>query len=140
MVAITLISDSLAETGKRFYFLGPQPECEACKLRGACLNLSQGSMYVIRGVRPQTHECALNEGLVRAVEIEKAPTAVVIPKRSAIEGSLITLRPYDCGQMRCANYSGCHPVCMEGGKYSVLEVAGDVECLAGEKVVSAKIL
>ncbi|MDR3282337.1 MAG: UPF0179 family protein [Candidatus Methanoplasma sp.] len=140
MVLITLVSETQAEKGGRFYYLGPQPECLECKLKGVCLNLLQGSLYEIEGVRPQTHGCALNEDKVRAVEVRRVPIDAVIPKRSAIEGSIITFRPYDCGRIGCVNYTRCHLIGTEGGKYSVDEVIGDTECPAGKKVASVRIL
>ena len=39
MSQITLIGKSYAEVGKEFYFVGPLPDCDGCKLKGVCFGL-----------------------------------------------------------------------------------------------------
>ena len=140
MAAITLISEAQARKGGRFHYLGPQPECSECKLKSVCFNLEQGNLYEITEVRGQTHECALNEDRVRVVEIKKVAQRSVAPKKSAIEGIVITFQGQECGRMDCANYAGCHPgALMNGKKYSVIEIEGNAECLIGQELVLVKL-
>ncbi|MCL1811552.1 MAG: UPF0179 family protein [Methanomassiliicoccaceae archaeon] len=140
MAAITLISESQAKEGNRFYYMGPQLECRECHLKGVCFNLEQGSMYAITAVRDQTHNCSLTEDTVRVVEIKKVAQRSAVPKKSAIEGSLITFQKPGCGRLDCGNYRICHPYAVEDKKkYSVIEIEGDAECLIGEELVLVKL-
>jgi len=140
MATLTLVSESQANEGNKFYYFGPQAECEGCKLKGICFNLEQGSMYEITAARGQTHECVLNEDKVRVVEIKKVAQRSAVPKKSAIEGGVITFKEQDCKRIDCKNYRLCHPYAVESGKkYSVTEIEGDAECLLGNKLVLVKL-
>jgi len=139
MAAITLISESQAKKGNKFYYLGPQ-ECGECKLKEVCFNLELGSMYEITATRSQTHECAFNEDKVRVVEIKKVPQRSTVPKKAAIEGGIITFKEQKCGMLDCKNYRLCHPYALESGKkYSVIDIEGDIECPIGEGLVLVKL-
>ena len=140
MAAITLISESQAKEGNTFYYLGPQLECGNCKLKEVCFNLELGSMYEITAVRDQTHDCVFNEDRVRVVEIKKVAQRSAVPKKSAIEGGIITFKEQKCEWVACKNYRLCHPYALESGKkYSVIDIDGDAECLLGEKLVLVKL-
>ena len=140
MATLTLVSKSQAKKGNRFYYFGPQPECVECKLKGICFNLEQGSMYEITAVRDQTHECVLNEDKVRVVEIKKVAQRSAVPKKSAIEGGVITFKEQDCKMLDCKDYHLCHPYALESGKkYSVTEIERDAECKLGYKLVFVKL-
>jgi uncharacterized protein (UPF0179 family) len=140
MAAITLISESQAVKGGRFHYLGPQPECAECKLKSVCFNLEQGILYEITAIRGQTHECILNEDRVRVVEIKKVAQMSTVPKKSAIEGSVITFQEPECGRMDCTNYAICHQNALRNGKkYSVIEIKGDADCLIGQDLVSVML-
>lgn len=141
MAAITLISESQAKQGHRFYYMGPQLDCKECKLKTVCFNLEQGAMYEIKALRDQAHDCTFNEDRVRVVEVEKIPQRTAVPKKSAIEGSVITFQDIECGRMDCSNYRICHPAAVENGKkYSVKEIEGDVDCPIDEKLVFVRLL
>jgi len=140
MAAITLISESQAKEGNRFYYLGPQFECRECKLKGVCFNLESGAMYEITAVRDQTHDCAFNEDTVRVVEIKKIAQRSAVPKKSAIEGSIITFQEQECTRLDCKNYRLCHPYALENGrKYSVVGIDGNAECPLGEGLVLVRL-
>jgi uncharacterized protein (UPF0179 family) len=140
MAAITLVSGSQAREGGRFYYMGPQSECRGCKLKGVCFNLEQGAMYEITAVRDQKHECEFNEDIVRVVEIKKVAQRAAVPKKSAIEGSVITFQKPECGRLDCENYRICHPYALDNGKkYSVIEIEGNAECPVGEGLVLVKL-
>jgi uncharacterized protein (UPF0179 family) len=141
MALITLIGESQAKVGNRFYFIGPQPECNECKLKGVCFNLDNGSLYEITEIRKQVHECESNEDHVRAVVVTKVPTDSTVPKKQAIDGSIITFKAPECGQLGCEYYRRCHPIGVEDGKkYSVVGTFGDVVCPVGQKIVFAKMM
>jgi len=140
MPAITMLSESQAKKGNMFYYLGPQTECGDCKLKDVCLNLEGGSLYEITAVRSQTHNCVLNEDKVRVVEIKKVAQRSTVPKKSAIEGGIITFKEQKCGRLDCKNYRLCKPYALESGKkYSVLDIEGDAECPIGESLVLVKL-
>lgn len=141
MVLITLIGEPVAKTGNRFVYLGPQIDCKECRLRTVCFNLETGCRYEITGVRNQTHECVSGEGRVCVVEVEKIPIETAVPKKAAIEGSMITFKSPKCGNLGCPDYFLCHPVgAADGGKYSLSEIGKSVECSLGEKMVYAKMI
>jgi len=140
MPAITLLSESQAKKGNKFYYMGPQTECGDCKLKDVCFNLEVGALYEITVVRGQTHDCIFNEDKVRVVEIKKEAQRSAVPKKSAIEGGIITFKEQKCGRLDCSNYRLCHPYALESGKkYSVLNVEGDAKCPIGESLVLVKL-
>ncbi|MFA6805530.1 MAG: UPF0179 family protein [Candidatus Methanomethylophilaceae archaeon] len=141
MVLITLVGEPTATPGSRFYYLGPLTDCKECKLRNVCFNLEQGSLYEITKIREQKHECALREEPVSVVEVEKVAVSACLPKKQAIDGSMITYQPPKCGNIGCENYTKCFPTGSEDGrKYSITEVGGNAECPEGEKMVFVKMI
>jgi len=141
MVLITLIGEPIAQEGKEFYYLGPQTECKECRLKAVCFNLEQGSKYRIIKIRNQTHPCIAREDIVHVVEVEKMNTDAAVPKKFAIEGSLITFQNPKCENIGCDNYLRCHPTGMsEGNKYSVTAVEGNADCPIGEKMVLVRLI
>ena len=72
--------------------------------------------------------------------VEKIPTSAAIPKKQAIEGSVITYQESKCTNIGCPNYRLCHAEGKKDGmKYSVASVKGDLECPIGEKMVSVDL-
>lgn len=141
MALITLLGKAHAEVGSEFYFIGPLTECKDCRLKGVCFNLEPGAKYRVTEVRPQTHECHEYDGdAVVAVVVEKIVTPAAIPKKQAIEGSVITYQESKCDNIGCPNYALCHaPGKRDGMKYSVAAVRGDLECSRKEKMVSVDL-
>lgn len=141
MVLITLIGESQAKPGKRFYFMGPQTDCKECRLRAVCFNLEQGSQYEVVALRDQKHECMATEDTVRAVEVEKVPIAGAVPKKIAIDGSMVTFSAPQCEQLGCENYMRCHPVGIEKEKkFSIVGIDGDAECPIGSDIVLVRMI
>ena len=142
MALITLLGKNGAEVGKEFYFVGPLTECRDCRLKGVCFNLEPGAKYRVLEVRPQSHECHEFDGdEVTAVAVEKIATRSAVPKKLAIDGSVITFQEPKCDAVGCANYALCHaPGKKDGAKYSITAVGGDLECPIGEKMVSVDLL
>ncbi len=140
MVLITLVGETQARVGNRFYFMGPQTECKECRLKGVCFNLEPGRLYEVTSVRDTKHECNMHESGVRVVEVEKRPTLVCVPKKLAIEGSMITFEERNCARMGCDKWFQCHPICIESGeKLPVYEVIEDARCPIGDDLVVVKL-
>ncbi|MBQ6547546.1 MAG: UPF0179 family protein [Candidatus Methanomethylophilaceae archaeon] len=140
MVLITLVGETQAKIGNRFYFMGPQTDCKECRLRGVCFNLEPGRQYEIISIRDTKHECEIHEDGVRVVEVEKKPTLACIPKKVAIEGSVITYDESDCGRMGCEHWQHCHPIGIKAGeKLSVSDIVGKVDCPIRDDLMLAKL-
>jgi uncharacterized protein (UPF0179 family) len=142
MVLITLVGESVSGDGREFYYSeAVAEECSECKLKKVCFNLEDGSKYRIVKGRDQTHQCALREDSVRVVEVEKIPNTGAVPKKLAIDGSLITFQAPDCGDPGCQYYKICHPTGAENGrKYTITEVGSNLECPWDEKMVFVKFI
>lgn len=142
MPTITLVSKSLAEVGREFYFLGPSEECTDCKLNGVCFNLEDGSKYRVIEVRSQVHNChEFDDDSAVAVVVEKVSVAASIPKKGALEGIVTMFQEPKCGNIGCDNYRICHPVgTADGCKYKVVSLGKDIDCPIGEKRVYAELL
>jgi uncharacterized protein (UPF0179 family) len=136
MVLITLIGEPTAKVGSRFYYLGPLIECRECRLRNVCFNLEPGGLYEVTGLRDQRHECMLREDEVHVVEVERVAVPAALPKKQAIEGSIITVQMPRCDNPGCDHHRLCFPVgAADGGRYSVEEVGDDLDCPVGESMV-----
>ena len=130
---ITLISEDIAQEGKTFVFMGEQIECTDCKLKNICLNLEKGVRYKIVKVRKPEHECFLTEGKARIVEVERMCRTVCVEKKYAIDGSLITFFPSECGQVGCPHYHKCNPDGIDKEtKVKILSVNGKADCPIGQ--------
>jgi len=141
MVSLTLISEPQAVEGGRFYYFGPQPECNDCKLKKVCIGIDKGSLYEIVAVRDQTHDCAVSEDKVKVVEVRKVAQISAVPKKSAIEGGVITFRTPDCSRLDCGNYRLCHPYAVEDGmKYTVTEIEEGTGCPVDKDLIFVKLL
>ena len=124
-----MVGETQAHVGDRFYYIGPQTECKECKLKGVCFNLEAGRQYEIKSLRDTHHECEFHEGGVRVVEVEKIPTKACVPRKLAIDGSVITLGDNDCARLGCTYWNECHPVGLKAGdKLTVTDVIKKIEC------------
>ncbi len=140
MVLITLIGSRQAKEGSRFVYMGPLGECKECKLKGVCLNLEQGVLYEVTGLRDKVHDCEVHDENVRVVVVEKRPKQLTVPVKMALEGSTITYDQPKCDELGCKNHRHCHPIGMKSGtKITINTLEGDVECPAGHRLVLAKV-
>lgn len=141
MPQITLLGKSLAHVGKEFYFVGPNWKCEDCKLKGVCFNLEDGARYKVIEVRNQEHDCPDFDGdKVVAVMVEKVPTPAAVPRKQAIDGSLITYQVSKCQNVSCENYWRCHaPGKEDGVRYTIKHMDGKMHCPLGEDLVSVDL-
>ncbi|OEU64594.1 MAG: hypothetical protein BA870_04595 [Desulfuromonadales bacterium C00003094] len=141
---ITLIGVRLAKVGLEFIFKGPAPECEECRFKNSCMNLSTGRKYRIVNVRTSTqHSCYVHDEGVQAVEVVESPIISAIESKKAFKGSKVVFEPPSCKRGECTIYDLCHPVGVEfGDKCTISEVIGDTpeECAKGLslKVVELK--
>ena len=140
MVLVTLIGDAHAHIGNRFYYLGPNDECRDCRLKNVCFNLDAGSLYEIVQLRDARHDCALREDQVRVVVVEKVPFQAAVPKKQAIDGSMITFESKACGRLDCPNWKFCNPANIaDGEKHSITQVVENLDCPIGETLVRVKM-
>ncbi|MBO6084619.1 MAG: UPF0179 family protein [Candidatus Methanomethylophilaceae archaeon] len=140
MVLVTLIGDSHAHIGNRFYYMGPNDECKECRLKNVCLNLETGSLYEIVQLRDTEHECTLRESNVRVVVVEKVAFQAAVPKKLAMDGSMITFESRKCDNLGCPNKRFCDPSNLtDGDKRSITEVLEKLECPKGENLVRVKM-
>lgn len=141
MVTITLVSEKSAEEGFTFYYLGPMDGCRDCRLKSVCLNLERGSLYRIKALRTQVHDCPETEDKLMVVEVEKTSTPAAMPKKNAIEGGMVTFQEIDCRMKGCDNWFRCHPPSgINGEKLKVKEVEGGTECPYGETMVLIQLI
>lgn len=130
---LTLVSEDLAQEGKKFVFMGGQIECTDCKFSNLCLNLDKGARYKVVTVRPPVHDCGLTEGKVRIVEVERDERTACVEKKYAIDGAAITFFPSECGQIGCKHYHQCNPDGIDKeDKVKISSVGKKAECLTGQ--------
>ena len=141
MVMVTLIGESQARIGNRFYFIGPLTECKECRLKGVCFNLESGALYEVTGLRDTSHECLEHEGRARVVEVEKRPAPASVPRKAAMEGSVVTFQSPRCDRIGCEHWIHCHPIGMsDGQKLTITDVEEDIECPVGEQLSLVKLI
>jgi len=132
---ITLIGVRLARVGTEFVFKGAAPECEECKLKNSCMNLSKGRKYRIVNIRTTTrHACDVHDEGVQAVEVVESPIISATESKKAFKGSKIVFDPPSCKMGECIMYDLCHPIGLEpGDKCTISDVIGDVpdDCMKG---------
>jgi uncharacterized protein (UPF0179 family) len=142
MAVVTLTGERLAKEGAEFVFLGPQPGCKDCKLKGPCLHLVVGQRYLIQGVRPIHHDdiCKYHEDGVRVVEVKAVPLETSLRSPRAIEGSMVAFEFLDCRNLACQNYRLCHPYGLdERSRVKVLEVGEPLVCPVGFRIRRVKV-
>lgn len=140
MAQVTLVGERQAAAGHEFVYRGPSPECRPCKVKAACLNQELGRRYRILRIRDVVHPCLLNEERVRVVEVEPSLRECSLPRRSAIEGSLVTYEAVVCSNAACANYRTCHPVGLEpGDRVKILSVGPELTCPLGYDLAAARV-
>jgi uncharacterized protein (UPF0179 family) len=141
MPLVTLIGEKLAKEGNVVIFFGVTMGCKDCRLKSACLNLDEGSRYVIRNVRENRHECKVHEGDVRVVEIEKVPITTAVSRKNVVEGAVVTFDPIDCRSPGCSHYRKCRPAGLKKGtKGKVVKLGGDLTCPKGHNLVEIDFL
>jgi len=140
MVLITLIGESQARIGNRFYFMGPLTDCKECRLRGVCFNLEPGSMYEVVALRDTLHDCPIHEGSVRVVEVERKPILAAVSSKHAIDGSTITFESKRCDNIGCENRIYCIPASIKDGtKLKIVDIIGDIDCSEAQNMVLVKL-
>ncbi|TQS78781.1 MAG: hypothetical protein A3Q59_00185 [Methanomethylophilus alvi] len=132
MILLTLIGKERAEAGRRFVYIGPEPECSECKVRDICLNLEKGSEYMVRKPRRPVHECALTGEQMQVVEVEKVSREGSVDTKLALEGATVQFKAAACGQTGCPHYLQCNPPGIEDGtKVTIERTEGKADCPVG---------
>lgn len=131
MASLTLVPETLAEKGYRFFFHGPNdgPECESCPVRLLCFRIPAGRHYEVTQVRKVTHPCDLHEGeRVQVCLVEEVPFETTL-ERKHLRGTAARWDPVPCGYPECPQYALCHPVGpAKGAKYTIKETGDKVDC------------
>ena len=132
MPTVTMIQKEQAVVGHEFIFLGPSTQCQECKVRGACLNQTDGRRYRVIKIRDVTHDCLLSGDLVRVVEVEPSAPPVCLDLNIAREGSIVTYQAKACDDIICDNFTLCRPRGLENGtRVRVVEVRERLSCAKG---------
>jgi len=122
---VTLVGTVLAKSGTEFVYEGESPDCETCKVKKACNNLSKGHRYRIVTVRSTHHDCAVHLNGATAVEVMEAPVTMLISADRAMVDSKIKVE-FSCNKTDCRSYPLCRPDgVVEGEKYVVADVLGN---------------
>ena len=139
MGLVTIVGETQARIGNRFYFMGPLTECKECKLRNVCFNMEAGSLYEVIGLRDTMHDCALRETRVRVVEVEKKPFRAAIPKKQAM-GSSVIFESRKCTNIGCENWQFCCPAnTKDGERFAIIDDLSEIRCPIGEQLRLVKL-
>lgn len=107
---ITLVGTRLADPGTEFVYRGESAACEGCPYRKQCLNLEEGVRYEVTEVREggQTLDCAVHDGGVVAVDVERTTIPANVPSKGAYSGSKASLAG-PCPHTECPSHEYCEP-------------------------------
>lgn len=128
-----MVPEEIAEVGRTFDYLGPDPLCENCKVRMICFNLEEGARYRITFLRPTFHDCEAAEGRVRVAEVERVPREACVDAKGAMEGATVTFNRPECEHIGCPHYRECHPEGIaDGAKVTIVSMGKKADCRLGE--------
>src|SRR5512136_1333990 len=135
MVLVTVVGELQCKKGYEFVFGGPIAECRDCKVKNVCFHLEQDKRYRVVEIRDVHHECKMHESGVRVVEVEKVPIRAAIPRRSAVEGSVLTFEETACERIGCPNFGLCKPLgAYEGSRFRIASVEQEIDCPRGDRL------
>lgn len=140
MAQVTLLHAPQAKAGNHYVYRGPMPECQECRVKGACLNQEVGRRYRVTAVRSVRHPCPLTADLVAAIEAEPAAPPMSWWSRAAIAGSSLTYEPLDCDRHDCVNFATCHPQGIaRGDRVRIVEFGARLTCPLGYEIVPCAV-
>lgn len=126
-MSLTLVGSRLAEVGQEFVYRGEASGCAGCPYRKQCLNLEDGTRYVVRDVREggQELDCAVHADGVHAVEVEPTSFRANVPSKSTYAGSKVRLAG-ECPHTECPSHPLCEPLGADfDAEYRITEIVGD---------------
>lgn len=130
---VTLVSKEQAEVGHRFRVMKIPDECYSCKLYRVCMGrLRPRRTYRIIEVRPSLGQrCKITGGEMTPVVVEELPVRLLLPRRKAQEGVVVTY------EGECRGCDGCpdEDLLKPGEKVLVLKVLGKASCNGRELFV-----
>jgi len=136
---VTMIQKEQAVLGHEFIFNRPAAECQECRVKAACLNLSDGRRYRVTRLRNVTHDCVLSGDVVRVVEVEPSSLRIGVDANAARDGSTLSYQMAVCNNLSCDNFRLCRPQGLFNDmKVRILEVGERLNCPLGMKLVSVK--
>ena len=105
---ITLVPQYLAKEGSEFFFIGPLKECGTCNLKNVCYNLKPNKKYKVVKSREKEHKCFIHpNNKVITVEVEEMHRQVMVPRKYAKEGAIISYKRVECDNIKCPFSSIC---------------------------------
>lgn len=129
-IVVTLVSKEQAEAGHRFRVVKIPEECSSCKLYHVCMGrLKPRRTYRIIEVRPSLGQrCKITGGEMTPVVVEELPVKLLLPRRKAQEGVVVTY------EGECRGCDGCpdEDTLRPGEKVLVLKVLDKVSCSGRE--------
>ena len=135
MVLVTVVGELQCRKGYEFVFGGPIADCRDCKVRNVCFHLEQDKWYRVVEIRDVHHDCKFHEGGVRVVEVERIPIKAAIPRRAAVEGSVLTFEEPNCKRIGCPYLRLCKPLgASDGMKFKISSVKEEIECPRGDQL------
>ena len=139
-MAVTLLHVPQARIGAEFVYRGPMPECNECRVKGACLNQEAGRRFRVTAVRSVRHPCPLTSDQVAAVEVDLSPPFMSWWARTAVEGSMVTYEPLVCDRHDCPNFETCHPRGIgRGERLRLAAVGARLTCPLGYEIVPCAV-
>lgn len=139
MGLVTIVGETQAKIGNRFYFMGPLTDCKECKLKNVCFNMEVGALYEVVGLRDTMHDCVARESKVRVVDVEKKAFRAAISKKQAM-GSSVTFEKRYCKNIGCENWQLCCPHNVKNGdKLTIVDDISDIQCPIGEQLRLVKL-
>lgn len=139
---VTLVGIKQAKKGFKFVHLGPSEQCSDCPLYKTCMgNLENGRVYEVVKVRNIKHSCSLHEEGVMIVEVQETEIEVIIDKKIAFEGAIITFYLRKCSESSCKFLKLCFPLGLrDGDKCKITEIKDkNIKCKLGKKLVLVRL-
>jgi Uncharacterized protein conserved in archaea len=123
---VTLVSREQAEVGHRFRVVRIPDECSSCRLYQVCMGrLKPGRTYVVAEVRPSLGQrCKITGGEMTPVVVEEVPLRLLLPRKKALEGVVVTYEGECRGCRDCPGEDTLSP----GEKILVEKVLGKTVC------------
>ena len=124
---VTLVGIRMAKPGLEFIFKGNVPDCNGCRFKNSCLNLTKGARYKVVSLRNTAPmDCSIHEGGVQAVDVIETPWTVMVESRMAISGSTIIYKPIHCNETECEMIKFCNnPGPAANKKYKILNISSE---------------
>ncbi len=135
---ITLVPDYLNKEGSIFQFVSPLKECSVCNLRNVCYNLNVNSYYEVTKTRGKEHKCFVHPGdKVFTVEVTEKKRTIMLPRKIAKEGAIVTYKHTKCDNFDCELADRCILNMIKDESKIKVQRIGEAKCPDGYDLVEA---